>query len=181
EHDQVGGLLVEQLAQARAPVTQRHVEVMQAQVVTDHLARWRFVVDYDDMLGAGAHDAVAICSRMMKVAPRPGPSLSALTLPPCSSTMRLTIDRPSPVELSPPVGLAVRRWKRPNRRAMSSCERPGPSSLTRIAMPPSSTLIDNSVRPPTGVYLIALLTRLSTASRIRSGSQFQICCGGDAK
>ena len=39
--------------------------------------------------------------------------------------MRLTIERPSPVELSPPVGLAESRWKRPNSREMSSCERPG--------------------------------------------------------
>ena len=30
--------------------------------------------------------------------------------------MRLAIERPSPVELSPPVGLAESRWKRPNSR-----------------------------------------------------------------
>ena len=50
--------------------------------------------------------------------------------------MRLTIDRPRPVEGSPPVGRAERRWKRSNSRAMSSGASPGPWSATRITVRP---------------------------------------------
>jgi len=45
----------------------------------------------------------------VKVDPCPGPALSAVISPPCMSMMRLTIDRPRPVELSPAVGLAESR------------------------------------------------------------------------
>ena len=41
--------------------------------------------------------------------PWPVPALSAFTWPPCSSTIRFTMASPSPVELSPPVGVADRR------------------------------------------------------------------------
>ena len=60
------------------------------------------------------------------VAPFPGPALSTVIWPPCRSTIRLTIDRPRPVELSPAVGLADKRWKRPNSREISSGESPAP-------------------------------------------------------
>ncbi len=105
----------------------------------------------------------------------PGPGLSAVIWPPCSSTMRLTMDRPRPVELSPAVGLADRRWKRPNRRDMSSGDRPGPLSRHRdqrvvaVCARPRC-----SMRPPIGEYLMALLTRLSIASRRRSGSPLTV-------
>ena len=69
---------------------------------------------------------------MVNVEPCPGPALLAVTSPPCMSTIRLTIERPKPVELSPAVGLADNRWKRPNSRPRSSGERPAPSSTTRM-------------------------------------------------
>ena len=86
------------------------------------------------------------------------------------STMRLTIERPRPVELSPPVGLADNRWKRPNSRSRSSGSRPAPSSVTLMLTVMLSPLTASAMLPPIGLYLIALLTRLSIASRIRSAS-----------
>ncbi len=49
----------------------------------------------------------------VNLAPFPG-SLSHQTWPFMDSTMRLTIDKPRPVELSPPVGLALKRANFPN-------------------------------------------------------------------
>ena len=71
--------------------------------------------------------------------------------------MRLTIDSPSPVELSPAVGLADSRWKRPNTRDKSSGDRPRPVSRHRdrgLACPSRPT--ESSIRPPGGVYLIGV-------------------------
>lgn len=53
---------------------------------------------------------VSFGNRIEKTAPRPGPSENASARPPWSSAIRLTMERPSPVEPSPPVGLAERRW-----------------------------------------------------------------------
>ena len=75
---------------------------------------------------------------ILNVAPCPGPALSTVIRPPCRSTMRLTIERPSPVEVSPAVGLAESRWKRPNSREISSGERPAPWSLTWTTIPSAS-------------------------------------------
>ena len=51
-------------------------------------------------------------SRSVNVLPLPLPALEASTEPPCASAMALTMARPSPVEVSPAVGFADRRWKR---------------------------------------------------------------------
>src|ERR1700733_11613232 len=114
----------------------------------------------------------------VKVHPFPGPGLLAVTWPPCMSMMRLTIDRPRPVELSPAVGLAERRWKRPNSRPRSSGDRPAPSSAMRIMLLFCSWLTATAILPPIGEYLMALLTRLSMASRIRSASHIVTKFGG---
>ena len=89
--------------------------------------------------GQYRHAVVALAAAAEAAARSPeadgdSPALVADTLPPCMSMIRLTIDRPSPVELSPPVGFADSRWKRPNRRSMSSGESPAPSSLTRMTV-----------------------------------------------
>ena len=128
--------------------------------------RRRRYVDSDVIRACCASTGNAI----VNVVPLPAPWLWAVMWPPCNSTMRLTIDKPSPVELSPAVGLADRRWKRPNRRDMSSGERPGPLSDTWISTSSPSWRAEISIRPPIGEYLMALLTRLSIASRRRSGS-----------
>src|SRR6185369_938039 len=103
------------------------------EVIADHFAGGRLVVDDDDMRVLG-HD-ISVAGRMtVKVEPWPGPSLSAVTSPPCMSMIRLTMDRPRPVELSPAVGFADSRWKRPNRRPRSSGDSPAPSSVTWMSV-----------------------------------------------
>src|SRR5262245_61377592 len=46
-----------------------------------------------------------------------------------------------------------------------------PWSLTCTSIPPCSCATKRSMAPPFGLYLTALLTRLSIASRMRSASQ----------
>src|ERR1700753_2453983 len=99
---------------------------MHLEIVADHLACRRLVIDDDDML-ALAHDISVAGRTMVKVDPLLGPALVAVTSPPCISMMRLTIESPRPVELSPAVGLADSRWNRPNKRPRSRGYRPAPS------------------------------------------------------
>src|SRR6266516_3539491 len=166
EHDQVRHLLRDGLAQTDTAIAQADVEAMHAQIVSDHFAGGLFVVHHDDVLRWGHVTGNVI----LNVAPFPGPALSTSIRPPCRSTIRLTIERPRPVEVSPAVGFAERRWKRPNSREMSSGDRPAPWSLTCTSIPPSSCVTKRSMAPPIGLYLTALLTRLSIASRMRSAS-----------
>src|SRR5829696_1020258 len=169
EHDEVRLVLGEALAQSRAAVAQVDLEAVQLEVVADHVPGGGLVVDDEDAR-RNAHGSTqrSVGSRISKTAPLPWPSLAASIVPPWSSTMRLAIDRPSPVEVSPPVGRAERRWKRPNRRDMSSRLRPGPLSLTRIEAWPRLRATATSMAAPFGLYLIALLIRLSSASLIAS-------------
>ena len=104
----------------------------------------------------------------------PGPALVAVTRPLCSSAIRLTIDNPRPVELSPAVGFADRRWNRPNSRVVSSGESPGPRSRIAQTASPASRSTVTSMRSLVGLYLMALPTRLSIASRRRSWSALSL-------
>src|SRR6516225_2251673 len=167
EDDQVRQLLRDGLAQAGAAVAQADAEAVHAQIVPHHVARGLLVIHHDDVLRLGHVTGNTI----LNVAPFPGPALSTVICPPCRSTIRLTIERPRPVEVSPAVGFAESRWKRPNNREMSSGDRPAPWSLTCTSIPPSSCATKRSMAPPIGLYLTALLTRLSIASRMRSASQ----------
>src|SRR6266480_7398084 len=142
---------------------------MHLEIIAEHLAGGRLVVDDDDVRVLG-HDASVAGNVTVKVEPCPGPGLCAVTWPPCMSMMRLTIDKPSPVELSPAVGFADSRWKRPNNRPRSSGDRPAPWSVMRMMLLFFSRLTTTAILPPIGLYLMALLTRLSIASRIRSAS-----------
>src|SRR5882757_10028788 len=169
QHHEIGHAGLDGAAQAFAAVAQGHGEAVHFEIVADHLARRRLVIDDDDVLTL-AHDVSVAGRTMVKVDPWPGPSLLAVTSPPCMSIIRLTMDKPSPVELSPAVGLADRRWKRPNSRPRSSGERPAPSSTTRMTVLSSSWVTTTEIRPPIGLYLMALETRLSIASRMRSVS-----------
>ena len=106
---------------------------------------------------------------MANVLPRPT-SLSTSTRPPCSSVSCLTIANPSPVESSPPVGRAERRWKRLKSRLRSSSVRPGPSSRTSKRTLSASRCTVTRMGLCSGENLMALLTRLSIASISRSRS-----------
>src|SRR5579883_2144875 len=177
EHDEIGRAGLDCGAQGLAPVAQRHGEAVHLEIVADHLARRRLVIDNDDVL-ALAHDISVAGRVMVKVDPLPGPSLLAFTSPPCMSMIRFTIESPRPVELSPAVGLAESRWNRPNSRPRSSGDRPAPSSVTRMTVWLSSWLTTMAILPPIGLYLMALLTRLSIASRMRSVSHMVTTLGG---
>src|SRR6185295_3250749 len=120
EDDEVRGGLLEQLAQRGAAVALAHLEAVRGEILPHHFARGRLVVDDDDVRDLGHAASRRAGSATVKVVPRPPPGLSAVTCPPCNSTIRLTMESPSPVELSPAVGFADRRWKRPNSRVMSS-------------------------------------------------------------
>src|SRR4029453_19615343 len=146
---------------------------MHAQIVSDHFAGGLFVVHYDDVLRWGH----VIGNVILNIAPFPGPALSTSIRPPCRSTIRLTIERPRPVEVSPAVGLAESRWKRPNSREISSGERPAPWSLTCTIIPPSACVTKRSMAPPSGLYLTALLTRLSIRSRSGSPRHLPVVAG----
>src|SRR3954452_20630045 len=177
EHDEVGHRGLDLLAQAFAAVAQRDAKAVHLEVIADHLAgRW-LVIDNEDVRVLG-HVVSVEGSVTVNVDPCPGPALSAVTWPPCMSMMRLTIDRPRPVELSPAVGLAESRWKRPNSRPRSSGDRPAPSSVIRMTVLCPSWVTATPILPPIGEYLMALLTRLSIASRIRSTSHMVTKFGG---
>src|SRR4029079_14470412 len=162
------------LTQAAAAVAKAHLETLHLQIFADHLARRRFVIDHDDVT-ARRHAAGNL---IVKVVPGPAPLLSAMTEPPCRLTMRLTMERPRPVELSPAVGLADSRWKRPNSRDRSSGERPGPWSAMEMATSFCCGVTETRIVESRGLYLIALLIRLSIASRMRSASQVAGTCLG---
>src|SRR2546430_2271228 len=150
---------------------------MHLEIIADHFAGRRLVVDDDDVRVLG-HDSSVAGNVTVNVDPCPGPALSAVTWPPCMSMMRLTIDKPSPVELSPAVGFADSRWKRPNNRPRSSGDRPAPWSAMRMMVPLPSWATKTEILPPIGEYLMALLTRLSIASLMRSVSHMVTMFGG---
>src|SRR5436190_9083453 len=177
EHHKIGHAGFDRGAQALPALAQRHAEAVHLQVIPDHLAGRRLVIDNDDVLIL-RHGISVPGSITVNVEPCPGPPLSAVTWPPCISIMRLTIESPSPVELSPAVGFAESRWKRPNKRPRSSGDRPAPSSVTRIAVFPPCCVTSTVIFPPIGLYLMALLMRLSMASRIRSASHIVTKFGG---
>src|SRR6267154_1460649 len=177
EHHQIGHARFDRAAQALAAVAQRHGEAVHLQIIADHLAGRRLVIDDDDVLALG-HDISVAGKMTVKVDPCPGPELLAVTWPPCMSMMRLTMESPRPVELSPAVGLADSRWKRPNNRPRSSGDSPAPSSVIRIMVLFCSRLTATAILPPIGLYLMALRTRLSIASRIRSASHMVTKFGG---
>src|SRR5258705_10186592 len=167
EHHKVGHAVLDGAAQAFAAVAQRHVETVHLEVIADHLAGRRLVIDDDDMLALG-HDISVAGNMTVKVDPFPAPGLSAVTWPPCMSIMRLTMESPRPVELSPPVGFADSRWKRPNNRPRSSGDSPAPSSVMRMMGLVRSRPTTTAILPPRGMHLMALLTRLPIAPRIQS-------------
>jgi len=94
--------------------------------------------------------------------PRPTPSLVADTRPPCSSTRRCTSVSPSP---RPPreraSGASARMNSSKTWRNISGAM-PIPVSRTRITPSPPSRATVISTRPPAGVYLSALSSRLNT-------------------
>src|SRR5258706_1388016 len=177
EHHQIGHAGFDRAAQAFAAVAQRHGKAVHLQIIADHLAGRRLVIDDDDVLALG-HDISVAGKMTVKVDPCPGPALLAVTWPPCMSMMRLTMESPRPVELSPAVGFADSRWKRPNNPPRSSGDSPPPSSGVGVMLLVCSRLTATAILPPIGLDLMALLTRLSIASRIRSASHMVTKFGG---
>ena len=96
-------------------------------------------------------DATADGSRTLNSLPRPGPSLCAVALPPCSSVSVLTSDSPMP---SPPSARSGPRApctnvsKRSGSRAVSI---PTPVSRTRSTTESSSRAPVTVTTPPGGV------------------------------
>src|SRR5450631_4469633 len=177
EYHQIGHAGFDRAAQAPATIAKRHGKTVHLEILADHLARRRLVVDNDDV-GALGHEISVAGKMTVKVEPCPGPWLFAVTWPPCMSMMRLTIESPRPVELSPAVGFADSRWKRPNNRPRSSGDSPAPSSAMRMMVVFCSCVTTTAILPPIGLYLMALLMRLSIASRIRSASHIVTKFGG---
>src|SRR5262249_51342509 len=99
-------------------------------------------------------------SSTMNVAPLPN-SLSHQTRPPIASTIFFTIDKPRPVECSPPVGFALSRADFPKSFFGSSALRPGPSSRTSQRVAPDSFFKRTEMVLPGGEYFTALETRFS--------------------
>ncbi len=108
--------------------------------------------------------------RTVKVDPRPAPSLSARTVPPCSSTRWRTMASPRP---RPPwcrVGELSACQKRSKTWGRTSGARPRPVSRTTILTEVRRRRSAISTRPPAGVNLTALDSRFHTTCWSRSGS-----------
>ena len=107
----------------------------------------------------------------MKVVPLPGPALSAVDAAAVQLDDALDDGQAEPGRAFAGGRLGRQALEPAEQADMSSGDRPGPLSrhldqrlVALVARPRSS------MRPPTGEYLMALLTRLSIASRRRSGS-----------
>ena len=105
----------------------------------------------------------------MNVLPLPWP-LSQVMLPPWPSTIILVMDRPSPAPAMAAFRADSVRKKRLKTLAVSSRLIPIPVSLTLSRTHSSLKLALTLTVPPSGEYLMALETRLSSAWPIRSGS-----------
>jgi hypothetical protein len=108
--------------------------------------------------------------RTMNSLPVPSPSLRAATVPPWSSTRRLTSVRPTP---SPPWAMSSVRsdcTNRPNTCGSISGRIPRPLSFTRISTNSPIDTARKEIAPPTSVYLAALLSKFDTIWARRAGS-----------
>src|SRR3989442_293765 len=108
-------------------------------------------------------------SRTVNSLPRPAPALRHDTEPPCSSTSRLTSVRPSPsppCERSRACGSCT---KRSNTPGSSSSRMPWPVSCTRSTASAPARSAVSVTRPPAGVCLSALSTRLPITCSRRPG------------
>ncbi len=118
-------------------------------------------------------------SRSWKVAPCPGPSLAADTVPACNSVSCCTMARPRP---NPPWRRVVvpSAWlKRLNRCLRNSGAIPSPSSLTCTTKQSCSRHRLTVTWPSTGVNLIALDSRFDSTwrRRVASPNTGQGCAG----
>src|SRR5699024_10004793 len=103
--------------------------------------------------------AVARGSRMVNVAPCPGPSLAAAMVPPCASIRARLIVRPIPdPEFSRVRELSARK-NRSNRRELSSLVNPSPSSATAISTVLPWVADETVTVPPGEVCRRALLSK----------------------
>ncbi len=117
----------------------------------------------------------------LKREPRFSPSLSARTLPPCISTSFFTSARPMP---SPPPCERSRprsTWANmSNTRGSIAAGMPRPESSTVTTAWPASRQAPRTIRPPSGVYFAALLSRLAITctSRVESARTISDSAGG---
>src|SRR5699024_6326718 len=123
---------------------------------------------------------IARGNRMVKVAPRPEPSLAAAMVPPCASTRARLIVRPMPEpEFSRVRGLSARK-KRSNRRDRSSALNPSPSSATAISTVLPWVAAETVTVPPWEVCRRALLSKFPSTWARRSGSAWIVTEWGRA-
>ena len=109
-------------------------------------------------------------SRTMNSLPLPGPSLIAVTLPPCISASERAMVRPMP---SPPSERARERspWaKSSNIFGILSGAIPMPVSRTLMTRSPSSVLAVSEIFPPLSVNLAAFVSKLTRICSSRVGS-----------
>ncbi len=149
--------------------------------VTNTLRRsWSTGVLPAPLWAAAASTGSASGSRTRNVLPFPGPWLSALMVPPCSSTSCRTSASPMPSPPtrcpgSPPTWVNIS-----NIRGRSSLAIPIPVSATRTRAWPAWALTSIRICPPGCMYLVLLVRILTNtcASRIRSAKTCMAAAAG---
>ena len=175
---EIGHAALDLLAQALAAVAQGHGEAVHLQIVADHLAGGRLVIDDNDVL------ALAHASRIFSLASfggcrqRDGEGRAlarsgAVRPSPCrhayqQSVSRSTARGPSSFRHRSAWQKAAENGRKDGRDPPATGPGPGRARGSGRSRHPRRPSI--SILPPIGLYLIALLTRLSIASRIRSPS-----------
>ena len=105
----------------------------------------------------------------VKVEPRPTPALSARTVPPCSSTIWRTMDKPRPNPPKARVEVASSWRKRSKTCGKNSGTMPMPVSLIVTSTWLSTCANSTRTRPPLGVNLMAFEMRFHATCCKRSG------------
>src|SRR5437763_5478751 len=153
-------------------------EACMAQYVARELQVLLVVVDHERHLASRAgHTGGSTGIVKRKALPSPG-TLSAHSRPPCSSTKRRESGRPRPVPSSP-AGEVPRAWRNSSKiRSESAAGMPAPVSVTSTSTTPSVSRAETSTRPPVGVNLTALDSKLKITWRsLRSSARIVISAG----
>src|SRR5580704_14950261 len=171
-HQNQVGLVLGGLGHALGAVMRLdHVVARHAEKVAQDLAIVLGVLDHEYLL---AHWAASLTGwaltgiEIVKVDPLPTSEWTVMR-PPCSSTMRREIDRPSPVPPFLRVMVLSTCWNSSKMRAWSAGAMPGPESTTENSKRSAACTARIST-PPWSVNLMALPTRLSSTCASRRAS-----------